>query len=392
MPQKPVPSTLFVSKIEVGDGLAVTPSSGTGIVTIELAGAAQEIVNTAITTVGAGTLTAASIVGQLITRSGSVAAFSDTTATALQIVAALASAFAGQSFYVTIKNTTAFPQTVLPGVGVSVGGNVVIPAHSTGTFLLTVTSLTAVSLLGVQVSPLTTIAPEVTTALTTNGAGVITAAGIAGGVTLRSGAAAAATDTTATADLIIAARPNVAIGDSWEYTYQNNVAFAMTLVGGVGVTVSGTTVVSPQSSSRFLVTYTAASTITIVGIANGQNAPLPPTKFTTAALAAGTIPAASIVGAKMCIWQNTGATPGAQTFPTAATLFAAIPGAYVGLVTMFRVVNTGAGTLTLTADAGPTITITGTAATITNTWRDYTLTFTSAIAATVQSVGSGVSP
>jgi len=119
---------------------------------------------------------------------------------------------------------------------------------------------------------------------------------------------------------------------------------------------------------------------------------LAPAKFTTAALTAGTIPAASIVGAEHCIWQNTGATPGAQTFPTAATLYAAITGAYVGLVTIFRVVNTGAGTLTLTADAGTTVTITGTATIATNVWREYTITFTSATAATVQSIGSGVSP
>lgn len=115
-------------------------------------------------------------------------------------------------------------------------------------------------------------------------------------------------------------------------------------------------------------------------------------KFTTAALTAGAIPAASIVGARMSFWQNTGATPGAQTFPSAAVLFAAIPNSYVGLVQAFRVINTGAGTLTLTADVGATVTITGTATIAQNVTRDYTITFTSAIAATVQSVGSGVSP
>lgn len=392
MPQEPVQSTLFVTKVEVGDGLAVTPASGTGHVLIELAGAAQEIVNTAITTSGAGVLTAAGLVGQLITRSGSAAAFTDTTATALLIVAAIAAPFAGQSFYVTIKNTTAFPETISGGVGVTVTGNAIIPAHSAGTFLLTITTLTAVALLGVKISPLTTVAPVVTTALTTNGAGTITGAGIAGGITLRTGATAAFTDTTDTADAIIAARPNIAIGDSFIYTYHNGISFLATLAGGTGVTVSGFTLVPGQSTAEFLVTYTATSTLTMVGVNVSHNVALPPAKFTTAALSAGTIPAASIVGAAMCVWQNTGATPGNQTFPTAATLFAAIPNAYAGLVTMFRIVNTGAGTLTLVADAGPTITITGTGTVAQNVTRDYTLTFTSAIAATVQSVGSGVSP
>ena len=59
---------------------------------------------------------------------------------------------------------------------------------------------------------------------------------------------------------------------------------------------------------------------------------------------------------------------------------------------MFRIVNTGAGTFTLTADAGPTVTITGTATIAQNVTRDYVLTFNTATTATIQSVGSGVSP
>lgn len=238
-------------------------------------GLQQQVANTALATVGAGTLTGAAIAGQLITRSGSVAAFTDTTDTAVAIVAAVPGAVVGQAFYLAINNTTAFAETLAAGAGVTLTGNIVIPAGSTGVFLVKFTSLTAVAIQGVSVT---------------------------------------------------------------------------------------------------------------------GNTALPATKFTTAALTAGTIPAASIVGANICHWQNTGATPGAQTFPTAATLFAAIPNAYAGMVTSFRVINTGAGTLTLTADAGPTITITGTATIATNIWREYTLTFTSAIAAVVQSVGSGVSP
>jgi hypothetical protein len=38
MPQNPIPSTLFVSKIKAGSGVTVTPSGGTGIVTVAVGG------------------------------------------------------------------------------------------------------------------------------------------------------------------------------------------------------------------------------------------------------------------------------------------------------------------------------------------------------------------
>lgn len=126
---------------------------------------------------------------------------------------------------------------------------------------------------------------------------------------------------------------------------------------------------------------------------------LPEAKFTTSALAAGTLVAGAITGAGLTVLQNTGATPAAQTVRTAAQMIADIAAAtgalaanIVGLSYILRIVNTGAGTLTLTADAGPTVTITGTATVAQNVFRDYIVTFTSATAATIQSVGSGVSP
>jgi hypothetical protein len=126
--------------------------------------------------------------------------------------------------------------------------------------------------------------------------------------------------------------------------------------------------------------------------AASQSAAIPQTKFTTAALVAGNVPAASITGAQDVVWQNTGATPGAQTLPSAATLFAAFPGAYVGMSYNLRIINTGAGTLTLTADAGATITLNGTMTVLQNTFRDFIVTFNSATTATIQTIGTGVAP
>lgn len=110
------------------------------------------------------------------------------------------------------------------------------------------------------------------TALNTVGAGTITAAGIIGGVTARGGSQSntAFTDTTATAAAIVAADAGLFIGRSWLYVYENTTDANATLAGGVGVTVSGITVVPGKSSAFYLVTYTDTNTFTMVGI--GQTA------------------------------------------------------------------------------------------------------------------------
>jgi hypothetical protein len=237
------------------------------------------------------------------------------------------------------------------------------------------------------------------TSLNTVGAGTVLAAPIVQGLVTRGGAqsGSAFTDTTDTAANIIAgmtpavAGVNTVVGNAVTFTYLNNTNAIATLTGGTGVTVSGQTTINPNSWVEYLVTYTAAATVTMVAIASGPNAAVPATKFTTAALSAGTLAAGAITGAAFTVLQNTGGTPGAQTTRTAAQMLADIPGAQVGSAFMFRIVNAqGGGTLTLTMDAS--VTGTGTLTVAANTFRDYVLTFTGAATATIQSVGSGTSP
>lgn len=232
------------------------------------------VVNTAITTVGAGTLTAAAIAGGVITRSGSLAAYTDTTATAVQIVAALTAYVAGESFFLELRNTTAFAETVSAGVGVTLTGNAVVPANSCGLYLVTITSATAVTMLSVATYSLSGSTPVSITTLSTVGAGTITGAGIAGGVTSRTGSQSGTpfTDTTDTAAGIIAAVNNARIGQSWKWTYVNTTNAVATLAGGSGVTPSGITAISAGRSVTYLVTYTAAATITMVAIDVGSAA------------------------------------------------------------------------------------------------------------------------
>lgn len=231
------------------------------------------VINTAISTVGAGTLTAAGIVGGIITRTGPVAAYTDTVDTAVNIVAALTAYVANESFPLHIRNNTAFVQTIATAAGVTLTGNVLIPPYSDGFYLVTITSPTAVTIFQVATGPISTVNPSVITTLSTVGAGTITAAGIAGGITSRTGAQSATpfTDTTATAALIAAAVPNLAVGQAFRYTYQNTTNATATITGGVGVTVSIITAVPAGYSASYLLTYTATNTFTMVGFAAGQS-------------------------------------------------------------------------------------------------------------------------
>jgi hypothetical protein len=343
-------------------------------------------VNTAISTVGAGTLTGAAIVGGLITRTGPVAAYTDTTATAAQILSALgADTEVDRSWFVEIKNTVPFTQTLAGGTNVTLSGQTIIPANSVGRFLLTYSALTpAFTMVGIDVVPLTSHPLLVSTALSTVGAGTITAAGIAGGVTLRTGSTADFIDTTDTAVAIIAARPNANIGESWVYRYRNNTLGAATVTGGVGVSAAAVVGVIPQTLwGDFLVTYTAAATITMVLIGTGPLVGLPASKYSTGT--AATFAAGSITGAYVTNYMNSG-NNATLTTRTGAEMFGDIPNCKIGFSYQLEIRNTHATTATITpADAS--VTCTGTMTIAQNVTRSFNVVFTSATECTITSMG-----
>lgn len=154
---------LYVVPVAANGALAASTQQTT---TGDIAALAADTVlpplkNTAISTVGAGTLTAAALVGGVITRSGSTAAFSDATDTAIAIVAALAAYVANESQLVYIRNTTSFDQTITAGAGVTLSGTMVVPGQSVGVYLMTITSATAVTLLRVGVQILTNVTGDI---------------------------------------------------------------------------------------------------------------------------------------------------------------------------------------------------------------------------------------
>lgn len=142
-------------------------------------------------------------------------------------------------------------------------GAELVTVDNGGSVKVTLTSQQIASLAGTGSS-------SVNTALNTVGAGTITAAGIVGKFTTRGGSQTntAFTDTTATGAQIEAALGGTpTVGQSWSYEYYNNTnANASIQQGATGVTLTTTTVFA-GSTATFLVTRTAASTYTIVLVA-----------------------------------------------------------------------------------------------------------------------------
>ena len=97
------------------------------------------------------------------------------------------------------------------------------------------------------------------------GASVITAGMLSGGVYV-SAITSAVTHTTDTAVNILAANPDMSIGDTAAVIVSNPTAHILTLAGGTGVTASGTLTVAAGAARTFLLTKTSETTMTIKGL------------------------------------------------------------------------------------------------------------------------------
>lgn len=105
--------------------------------------------------------------------------------------------------------------------------------------------------------------------ITTNssaGAQTITAAAIMGGVARFTGAAGAVTYTTDTAANLVAAMPQMDIGDSYVFSIVNTAAQTATIAGGTGVTAVAGNLTINASSKLFALVKTGAATFDLYSI------------------------------------------------------------------------------------------------------------------------------
>lgn len=107
------------------------------------AGAGAPAALTDLTTVGAGAITAAAIVGGTVARAGAnPTSFTDTSATAAQIIAAMPDADIGDGFIFRYVNNTASVATLAGGSGVTLADTVA--ANCTATYFVEYTAANTV--------------------------------------------------------------------------------------------------------------------------------------------------------------------------------------------------------------------------------------------------------
>jgi hypothetical protein len=102
----------------------------------------------------------------------------------------------------------------------------------------------------------------VVTEKTTNADHTITVAEMSTGVLYYSALSAGRAVTTPTAALILAAAPDMDVGDSFVFLVSIQDAFAITWVAGSGVTLAGRTTTPASSSTWIVVTKTSDTTVT----------------------------------------------------------------------------------------------------------------------------------
>lgn len=224
-------------------------------------------------------------------------------------------------------------------------------------------------------------------AVTATGNTTLTAANLLGGPIFRTGMTAARTDTTDTAAAIQAAWSGGNVNSSRTVTISNQTQYNETLAAGSGVTITGSPIVLANGSASYLMQWTGVNTVTLTRTSASASGGAPNGQYATLNATTGTLPANAIEGARHCTLLSSNATPGAQTTRTAAQMLAAIPGAAVGFTWIARIINSGAGVFTLTADGS--VTLTGTATVAQNTWREFLFTITGATTATAQEIGTG---
>lgn len=102
----------------------------------------------------------------------------------------------------------------------------------------------------------------VVTEKTTNADHTITVAEMSTGVLYYSALSAGRSVTTPTAALILAAAPDMDVGDSFVFLVSIQDAFAITWVAGSGVTLAGRTTTPASSSTWIVVTKTSDTAVT----------------------------------------------------------------------------------------------------------------------------------
>ncbi len=258
--------------ILIADALAQTNTENVETALAEVLSRSTPQSNTTYNnTDGTGTLTAAAIVGGIITRTGETTAYTDTTATAAEIDAAYLGTDSG-AWILVIKNTVAFTQTLAAGTDVILAGQTVTPANSAGVFLVTSSAAGEVTITGLgsmrQCSlpngqyNTTAAASPVTPA-----AGILTGANHVFYEVTTDGAFGI---TTRSATQLFGDIPNCHIGYTYLLTIVNRGNATITITDGGSVTITASeNTIATLVTRTYLVRFTSGTACTWTSLSKG---------------------------------------------------------------------------------------------------------------------------
>jgi hypothetical protein len=225
--------------------------------------------STTLATAGAGTITAAALIGGILNRTTVAADYADTTHTGTQIQTALGNSGSEVAWVFYSRNTVGFTQTVTGGTDVTVTGGVV-PPYSVGVFLVvadgdnqaTMTRIGTIrqaALPNVQLNTTSAASPV------TPAAGILTGANEVFYQVTTDGAFGI---TTRTATELFGDLPNCHIGFKYLLTIINRGDNTITITAGTNVTIAENTIATLLTQT-YLVEFTSATACTWTKVRTG---------------------------------------------------------------------------------------------------------------------------
>lgn len=223
-----------------------------------------------VDTAGPATYTAAQIGRGIILRDTNGGNRTDTLPTAALLIAGVANVYTlaadGDSVQWEVRNVGAQVLTLAAGSGLTLLGDLVLPAGSTRVLTAIRTGASAATVIAANPLAAPGQVPVQTTTIATAGNVTYTAAQYLGGYIARDPGASARTDVTPTAAQINTANPALGVGSFFDTTIKNTAAGSHKVIlnGGSGVTLIGTIEADQNETIVVRTIKTAAAAFDVV--------------------------------------------------------------------------------------------------------------------------------
>lgn len=223
-----------------------------------------------VDTAGAATYTAAQIGRGIILRDPNGGNRTDVLPTAALLIAGVANVYTlasnGDSVQWEVRNTGGFTITLSTGAGITLLGDIVLPAGATRVLTAIRTGASAATVIAVNPFAAPGQVPVQASTITATSAQTYTAAQYLGGYIARDPSGAGRADLVPTAAQINAANPALVVGSFFDTTIKNtaDAAETITLTANTGVTLIGAITVAQNETAVVRTIKTGSTTYDVV--------------------------------------------------------------------------------------------------------------------------------